>query len=102
MRNEGKGVRCRCTACRALCATHCSLVRCSALAKHGHGTPCPYALTPHSYALTPTTSLLTPTPSLLTPHSYALTPHSYDLTPHSSPDNRPPLEVPPLVAENTL
>ena len=66
---------------------------------HGHGTPCPYALTPHSYALTPTTSLLTPTPSLLTPHSYALTPHSYDLTPHSSPDNRPPLEVPPLVAE---
>ena len=27
---------------------------------HGHGTPCPYDLTPHSTLLTPTTSLLTP------------------------------------------
>ena len=36
----------------------------------GHGTPCPYDLTP--------------TTSLLTPHSYDLTPHSSLLTPHSS------------------
>ena len=41
---------------------------------HGHGTPCPYDLTPTTSLLTPHSSLLTPTTSLLTPTTSLLTP----------------------------
>ena len=66
----------------------------------GHGTPCPYDLTPHSYALSPrpqgnhkgcpyaphsSQRHGTPCPYDLTPHSSLLTPHSSDLTLHPSP-----------------
>ena len=84
------------------------LVRCAHLAgvgiasfltphcSQGHGTPCPYDLTPSfltphrsSWAttrvaptpLTPTASFLTPTTSLLTPHPSLLTPHPSPPTP---------------------
>ena len=50
----------------------------------GHGTPCPYILTPHSSLLIPHSSFLIPHSSFLIPHSSLLTPHSSPLTPHPS------------------